>query len=398
MTEAESLEFAGLKVRFEEELFERVIPFWERHSPDPVHGGFYNNLDRNGAVYDTTKHIWLLARQVWMLSKLYRHEQQKESWLQLAKSGMDFLRAHAARPDGRVYFALAEDGRPIYQQRKTFTECFYAMALAEYGRAADEPSLVQEAKSAVDWLWTHSYDWSLVGRPALAGSPPSQALAIPMMLLNVLDEVMEDNLGSHMSEIEDSVHRVRLHVDSEAEQVHEFVTPDGGRLGGPIGRLLNPGHAIEAGWFLQHLAQRFERRDWSLLARDMVRWSHRRGWDAEHGGLYYFLDSEGYSPVQLEWSMKLWWPHCEALYAHLLNYALFGEEQDRDVFLQTEHYAFEHFSDRAHGEWFGYLDRQGRVTHRFKGGAYKGCFHVPRALWLCLRLLRDWPASAPAPA
>ncbi len=32
-------------------------------------------------------------------------------------------------------------------------------------------------------------------------------------------------------------------------------------------------------------------------------------------------------------------------------------------------------------------DREGKVTHRFKGGPYKGCFHVPRALFLLERLL-----------
>ena len=383
--------------RFEEELFAQVLPFWERHSPDRIHGGFYNNLDRDGSVYDTTKHIWLLARQVWMFSKLYRSHEARPVWLALARLGMDFLRTHAVRPNGQVYFCLAQDGKPIYQQRKTFTECFYVMALAEYGRAADQPGLVQEAKSALELLWTRSYDWSTVGRPALAGSPPSQALAIPMMLLNVLDEVMADELKSCMREVEDCIRRITLHVNAADQLVYEHVTPEGGRLPGPTGRLINPGHAIEAGWFLQHLAQRLGRADVSRMSLDMVRWSHRRGWDAEHDGLYYFLDSEAHAPVQLEWSMKLWWPHCEALYAHLLNYAVSGEAADWAAFKAVEQYTFAHFPDASHGEWFGYLDREGRRTHRFKGGPYKGCFHVPRALWLCLRLLKQWPAGRPAP-
>mgnify|MGYP002051962310 FL=1 len=29
----------------------------------------------------------------------------------------------------------------------------------------------------------------------------------------------------------------------------------------------------------------------------------------------------------------------------------------------------------------------GEVSQRFKAGPYKGCFHVPRALWMCERLL-----------
>lgn len=44
------------------------------------------------------------------------------------------------------------------------------------------------------------------------------------------------------------------------------------------------------------------------------------GLDREHGGLFYFLDVGGHSPTQLEWGMKLWWVHCEAMVASLLAY------------------------------------------------------------------------------
>ena len=377
--------------RIENELFDRVLPFWERFSPDKVHGGFFNNLDRDGSVYDTTKHIWLLARQVWMFSKLYNHVRPNEAWLKLAENGMDFLRKHAADSGGQVYFAVARDGRPIYQQRKIFTECFYALALAEYGRASGRAELIREAHSMVELIWSWAYDWSKVGRPTLAGAEPMQMLAVPMMLLNLLDEVMPEQDCD--AEIQDCYRRIKLHV--HGDHVYEHVAPDGSLLPGPAGRLLNPGHAIEAGWFLQHLGLRLKNRGMQNLARHMVRSSHALGWDEQHGGLYYFLDANGFSPVQLEWSMKLWWPHCEALYAHLLNYSLTGEEQDLASFESVYRYIWDHFVDIDHAEWFGYLDREGRVTHRFKGGPYKGCFHVPRALWLCWRLLNNWPEADP---
>ena len=378
----------------EQELFERVLPFWERHSPDHACGGYFNNLDQDGSVYDTTKHIWLLARQAWMFSKLYRMVEPRPEWLILARLGLTFLRTHARRPNGQVYFSLAQDGRPIYQQRKIYSECFYAMALAEFGRASDNAVLVEEARETFTWLWENSYDWSTVGRPALSGSAPSQSLAIPMMLLNVLDEVMEDELQHFRPEIDDCFNRIKLHVDHQDKIVLENVTPDGERLEGPNGRLMNPGHAIEAGWFIHHLAQRMERNDMSDLATKMIQWSWKRGWDTSHGGIFYFLDCEGYSPVQLEWSMKLWWPHCEALYANLLNFSIAGSPTDWENFETVFQYSFENFSDPEYGEWFGYLDREGRCTHRFKGGPYKGCFHVPRALWLCWCLLNKMLATA----
>jgi len=45
-------------------------------------------------------------------------------------------------------------------------------------------------------------------------------------------------------------------------------------------------------------------------------------------------------------------------------------------------------SRRAGGEWLGYLSRDGRPTHSIVGGAYKGAFHVPRALLLAAQMLR----------
>ena len=38
-------------------------------------------------------------------------------------------------------------------------------------------------------------------------------------------------------------------------------------------------------------------------------------------GIFYFLDAKGHCPVPLEWSMKLWWPHCEAMIAYALVYS-----------------------------------------------------------------------------
>ena len=64
-------------------------------------------------------------------------------------------------------------------------------------------------------------------------------------------------------------------------------------------------------------------------------------------------------------------------------------------FEQAAEYALAHFSDAAGGgEWYGYCDRDGRVTHPFKGGPYKGCFHVPRALLKCEAVLERLAARS----
>ena len=378
----------SLKAVFEHELFDSVLPFWERHSPDREQGGFFNHLDRDGQVYDPTKHVWLQARQVWLFSKLYNDVEQNANWLALSTLGMNFLRKHAVAPTGHIYFSLAANGEPVYRQRKIFSECFYAMALAEYARAARDSQAEQEARSLFDFIWEMVLDPGKTGRPSLAGSPALELLAVPMIVLNVIEELAGDAYGDYQVQIDFCIAQTRQHFVEG--KMYEHVGPEGQLMPELAqGRLLNPGHAIEAGWFLLHWAVRLSDPSLRETAFQIVRQSFDNGWDPEHGGLFYYLDAGGFSPIQLEWDMKLWWPHCEAMYAFLLLYTMAREEGDWDRFVQVKDYAFSHFSDPEYGEWFGYLNRRGEVSQRFKAGPYKGCFHVPRALWLCWRLLQQ---------
>ncbi|XP_037540488.1 N-acylglucosamine 2-epimerase [Nematolebias whitei] len=186
------------------------------------------------------------------------------------------------------------------------------------------------------------------------------------------------------------VREVEHHIQREGAAILENVSADGAELPGCSGRLQNPGHALEAGWFLLQLAAETGNTDIQKTAVEkFVELPYDSGWDEEHGGLFYFLDVDGRCPTQLEWSMKLWWPHCEALVAVLLAYSQTQKPELLRRFFQVYDYTFSHFPDPTSGEWFGYLTREGKVALDFKGGPFKGFFHVPRCLFMCERLLDD---------
>ena len=65
--------------------------------------------------------------------------------------------------------------------------------------------------------------------------------------------------------------------------------------------------------------------------------------------------------------MKLWWPHNEALYAILLAHSLTGDPKDEVWHAKIHDWAYAHFPDQQHGEWFGYLHRDGTVSCSLKG-------------------------------
>ncbi len=153
------------------------------------------------------------------------------------------------------------------------------------------------------------------------------------------------------------------------------------------GRVLNPGHAIEAMWFIMDLGKRLKRPELIESAARIAVQMAEYGWDKQYGGIFYFLDRKGHPTQQLEWDQKLWWVHIETLISMLKGYQLTGSKDCLKWFEIVHEYTWTHFKDKEYPEWFGYLNRQGEVLLPLKGGKWKGCFHVPRGLYQCWKTL-----------
>jgi N-acylglucosamine 2-epimerase len=167
----------------------------------------------------------------------------------------------------------------------------------------------------------------------------------------------------------------------------ENVTPEGHFSDSFEGRLLNPGHAIEAMWFMMDIGE--QRGDQALItkAKDITLHTIEYAWDKKYGGLLYFMDILNKPPQQLEWDQKLWWVHIETLIALLKGYMHTKDERCMHWFKIIHEYTWEHFADPEFGEWYGYLRRDGNVLLPLKGGKWKGCYHVPRGLYQCWQVL-----------
>lgn len=378
----------GLAAKYQANLLDSVIPFWVRHSVDWKQGGYFTCLERDGTVYDPRKYVWLQGRQIWIFSRLYNQVEQRPEWLEIAAHGMRFLLGHARDAQGRYYFRLARDGRPSFFQRKPYAAVFAVMALAEYARTGAG----SEYRDAAVGLFWQVIEWirqpALLGREALPGQPSFQSLGDSIVIAKMALEIADFDLDSRLGPLmEACLDEALLHHEPERDVLLEF------RGGGPEarlypeGRLFNPGHSVEAAWLLWLLAERTGRtRELPRIER-ILEGSLAFGWDSEYGGLHYFMDIEGRPLLQLEASMKLWWPHAEALYATVLAYSRTGEARWFAWLERIDDYSFRQFDDPGFGEWYGYRDRQGNLTHSLKGNHYKGCFHVPRALLLAWKTL-----------
>lgn len=380
-------------------LLEDVVPFWLRHSLDKRCGGYLHHLDQAGSVFCTDKMMWMQAREVWTFSRLYNEVEKRDEWLDAAKIGADFLRRFGRDQNGDWYFLVDRCGAPRKVAYNIFSDLFAAMGLSEYGVAAGEAWALDLAVETFRRIIARRHNpkgqySKLIPRP---DTPRDHAF--PMILLNVarqLDRIAPDRRIAELGR--EALSRiVTLHVDPERRAVFENVWDDGSRPDCPEGRLLNPGHGIESMAFVMDAASEDSDPETVELATQGLLWMLERGWDQEYGGLFYFLDAGGRPPEQLEWSMKLWWPHTEALNALLLALSLTGRPEFAHWFQRIHDYTWDLFPDPRHGEWFGYFDRRGNRTHHLKGSKWKGCFHVPRALLNCWRLAETLATDRPGP-
>ena len=372
--------FENLLSFYEKEL-DNTLDFWYNHGYDKVNGGFYTCLERNGDVYDTDKSVWAQGRGLWVFAKAYNFIKKDERYLKAALHAYEFIKNKCYDSDNRMWFTVTGDGVGIQKRRYWFSESFAVVGSAELYRATGEVKYLENARETFDTL--------LKVKTGVIKTEPKFnpevvnciSLASPMILVvtcQILREIDTEKKDYYTKIIDDSIAEIKLHYHPEYKAVFENVNPDGTVASGSRGRLVNPGHSIEASWFLMNEASYRDDKELMEFALSILDWSFELGWDYDLGGLRYFVDVEG-KPVQaLEWDMKLWWPHNEMLIAFLMAYKHTNEQKYLDKYQLVHDYTFSHFKDEEYGEWYGYLHRDGSVSTDLKGNIFKGPFHIPR--------------------
>ena len=131
-----------------------ILPFWLENGLDKENGGIFTCLDRDGTLMDTTKSVWFQGRWGYLAS-LAAIRLGSEECLDAAASAIDFIEAHCFDKDGHMYFAVTADGKPVQKRRYVFSECFAAIAMAEYSLAAEDPEYAEKAVALfkkIQWM------------------------------------------------------------------------------------------------------------------------------------------------------------------------------------------------------------------------------------------------------
>ncbi|MCF3108683.1 AGE family epimerase/isomerase [Niabella sp. CC-SYL272] len=390
------MDFEMLATRYKDELLNNVLPFWLEHSLDRERGGYFTCLERDGGVFDTDKFIWLQGREVWMFSMLYNNVEKKKEWLEAAVHGGEFLKKYGHDGEYNWYFSLTREGKPLVAPYNIFSYTFAAMAFGQLSLATGDPEYARIAKKTFNLILLKvdapKGQWS----KAYPGTRNLKNFALPMILCNLaleIEHLLDEGFLLKTAEI--CIHEImEIFYRPELGIIVENVDAETESLSDTFeGRLVNPGHAIEAMWFIMDLGERLGRPELIAKAVDITIRMIEYGWDRQYGGIFYYKDWLGHPLQQLEWDQKLWWVHMETLISLLKGYQLTGSEKCLNWFKKIHDYTWKHFKDQEYPEWFGYLSRRGEVLLTLKGGKWKGCFHIPRGLYQCWKTLEKIASS-----
>src|SRR5690606_28850391 len=281
--------------RYRKELLENTMPFWVKYSNDKEYGGFLTCLERDGSVFDTDKFMWLQGRQIWTMSMLYEKVEQRPIWKNIAEQGAAFILRNGRDEAGDWYFALNRTGQPLVQPYNIFSDCFASMGLGALYKITNKDEYGQVAHDTFKRILARQDNSKGKYNKSYPETRSLKGFALPMILSNLALE-LEHIVGTDMVEslIDNIIHEVmEVFYQPDTGLIMENVNQDGSFSDSFDGRLVNPGHIIEAMWFMMDLANR--RVDRRLMERcvDIALRTLDFGWDEEFGGILYFKDILG---------------------------------------------------------------------------------------------------------
>ena len=375
-------------INYKAELINNVLPFWLENALDGENGGIFTSLDREGKIYGREKSVWFQGRALWTFSKAYNLIEKNPRYLEAAESIYNFL-GKCSDTDGRMFFTVTADGRGIQKRRYYFSETFAAIGCAEYYAASGKREALIDARKYFDI----AYDCFVGKRPTEPKfnkeTQSLKALSPVMIMLSTAQTMraVDKEESARYSKIASDCLEEILHGGYLTEKaLLESVGTDGRAVDTPTGRIVNPGHSMEAAWFVMLEGILTDNKEAIEQGKRIIDITLPLGWDKKHGGIIAFTDVSARPPVQLEWDMKLWWPQCETMIAARLAAELFGDKKYLTLYKKTEKLVEKRFIDKQYGEWYGYLHYDNTPSTSLKGNIFKGPFHIPR-LYMIMAVL-----------
>jgi N-acylglucosamine 2-epimerase len=373
-----------LRRRLHDQLFQVLLPFWDKHGIDHEFGGIMCSLDYDGTLLNTNKNLWFLGRALWVYSFLYNHFGGNPQFLEVARKTREFVFRFALQEDGWWSEELSRNGK-VLRPFSGDTEGMYFIVdgLQEYAAASGDSRSREVALALFKKLFRNfnspdfryrGSDFRYLWESKVAVRPQG------LWFLNL-------NIATHLLERGDDPEIAAIADHSRDAILNRHYSPDIGlnteMLYFDFSRPKEEaqksrfGHSVEAYWMLMDEANR--RHDEALWQTCAERIRHHLdvGWDYVYGGLSQWInvghacyewpaeqppgtDLELHFTGEYEY-MKPLWAQNEVLVATLYVFELTRAEWAARYFQMAYDIIDRKFSQRERGYPAGYIlfaDRQ----------------------------------------
>lgn len=382
-----------------------LMPFWEKRCVDGAFGGYLTCFDRAGNLTDDSKYVWFQGRMLSTFSAYYRTIEKSEKWLRLAEHGYRFMLDKCYGGRGRWNYRLNRAGDVTDGTISIYSDGIAIQSLSEYLLATDRSDpegmeiltqtydvfeanmLDPDFKEIYENTWSPTYTWNDLYLAALNAANCAGRI-LPAEKVRPLQEKALDMILYRFAQ-------------DRYKMLFEAIPKSGeSDWSDPVGRFINPGHAMESCWMcLEALNGREDARRKARVL-EIVDWTYAIGYDREYGGMFAYLDARGEEPTPLDWHKeanvlwddKVFWVNAESLRGFAAAYSQSGDLKYLRIFENLHRFCERYFHDRIYGEWYERLRRDGTVKVGDKGTRSKCAGHVERSAMALVDMFRNLDA------
>ncbi len=399
---------------------DQLIDKWYPLVLDKEDGGFYSEVThdfRIGEKHD--KMIVTQARHLWTNAKTAQFYNEKQPFLDNAEHGFRFLKNVMWDPvEGGFYNLVTKQGEPILQkgQEKTaYGNAFAIYALSEYYKASGNEEALELARNTFYWLEEKAHDKEFKGYFNILdgeGNPLQRTSEWPstsdvgykdqnssIHLLEAFtnlykvwpDELLRERLEEMLVLIRDTITTQKGHMDlffqpdwtsvsfkeQSREEIERHYYLDH----------VSFGHDVETAYLMLEASKALGLENDTLTlkkGKKMVDHSLKTGWDEETGGFYdggYYFSGE--DQITILNGKKNWWAQAEGLNTLLIMSKYFPEDElnYRGYFEKMWNYIKTYIMDSRYRGWYEWgIDVTPEAKDDLKGHIWKASYHDFRAL------------------
>jgi mannobiose 2-epimerase len=357
--------------RVRAELYENIIPFWQKYTVDNEFGGFAGYVGPNLEIdKHASKGLILNARILWTFAAMYRFDNKPE-YLKLAKRAYEYLNENFGdKESGGVFWMVDYLGKCADDSKKIYGQAFYIYALAEYYLATKEAGALSRANEMFELIEKYAYDKVNGGYCEVCNRNWTIATGAR---LSDKDMNEKKSMNNHLHVIESYTNLYRCEQNPAVGEkvlglLDNFKNHIIDRKTSHFNHFFNDkwevksdsytfGHDIEGTWLLCEAAEILKdselKREIKNIVLKMAEVVLNEGIERD-GGLLY----EGRKGKIIN-SDKEWWPQAEAVVGFLNAYQLSGKWEFFRAALNCWNFIDRSIVDHKKGEWFMKTSRDG---------------------------------------